>query len=365
MWWPDVVVRFQKSNGMIGASLLKQIAMSGAIRKDESIHDSYWRYKAEVSFDMRPWRANEHPPVPFLSSSEEVLRDPLRRHSWNPFPLGAGIIGRVRRPDVVIVKDESNRWPGRGTTDQDGTAQTPNLLRLVEVKFPGDGWGKGQENDYVAIAGDNSHMTVLKVSGGEERAKELVEAAIAAGFLGKIAGKLLLRARIRSKTPIPQPAWFEPWSALEGAAESAANGVAALWDTAAQGARELSDATQAWLHESAQWLFHKGRWVADGAGREWHYVDAESRTVWRYTMAQLKTGWQQISQQTDLTVAQLVQIDWGQVCITAAKGVVVVALVIAGVTVAIVLAQVLVGVLAALVAIASTVGGAAMLAELA
>lgn len=180
-----------------------------------------------------------------------------------------------------------------------------------------------------------------------------------------IAGKLLLRARIRSKTPMPQPVWFEPWSALEGAADSAANGVAALWDTAAHGARELSDETQAWLHESGQWLFQQGRWVADAAGREWHYVDAESRTVWRYTTAQLKAGWQQIRQQADLTVAQLGQIDWGQVCITAAKGAAVVALVIAGVVVAVVLAQVLVGVLAALVAIAATVGGATLLAELA
>ncbi|MBN3851443.1 VRR-NUC domain-containing protein, partial [Paraburkholderia sp. Ac-20342] len=164
MWWPEVL-RVQRSDGLVGTSLLKQIAMSAAIRADERKHEFCWRYKAEVSFDMRPWITNEYPPIPFLSQTDGDI--PGRRHSQNPFPLSGSLAGEVRRPDVVIVENEGNRWPGRGAVDHDGMAQWPNLLRLVEVKFPGDTWGKGQEEDYVGIAGDNHHMTVLKVSGGE------------------------------------------------------------------------------------------------------------------------------------------------------------------------------------------------------
>ncbi|MBN3802093.1 VRR-NUC domain-containing protein [Paraburkholderia sp. Ac-20336] len=365
MWWPEVL-RVQRPDGLVGTSLLKQIAMSAAIRADERKHEFCWRYKAEVSFDMRPWITSRHAkaPIPFLSKTDGDT--PGRRHSQNPFPLPGSLAGEVRRPDVVIVENEGNRWPGRGAVDHDGMAQWPNLLRLVEVKFPGDTWGENQERDYLGIAGDNRHMTVLKVSGGEERAKAMVEAAIAAGFLGKVAGRLLLRARLRSKIPVPQAAWFEPWSALEGAADSAASGVAALWDTAAQGARELSDDTQAWLRQEAQWLFEQGRWIteAHAAGHEWHYLDDANRAVSRYTAAELKAAWQQIRQQTDLTVQQLRQIDWGQVCITMSGGMAVVVLVIDGVLVPVVLTQALVGALAALVAITATAGDAALMAAL-
>ncbi|MBN3804444.1 VRR-NUC domain-containing protein [Paraburkholderia sp. Ac-20336] len=365
MWWPEVL-RVQRSDGLVGTSLLKQIAMSAAIRADERKHEFCWRYKAEVSFDMRPWQTSRRAkaPIPFLNKTDGDT--PGRRHSQNPFPLPGSLAGEVRRPDVVIVENEGNRWPGRGAVDHDGMAQWPNLLRLVEVKFPGDTWGKGQEEDYVGIAGDNHHMTVLKVSGGEEHAKELVEAAIAAGFLGKVAGRLLLRARLRSKIPVPQAAWFEPWSALEGAAGSTANGVAALWDTAAQGACELSDETQAWLRQSAQWLFEQGRWIteANATGHEWHYLDDANHAVQRYTAAELKAAWQQIRQQTDLTVQQLRQIDWGQVCITMSGGMAVVVLIIDGVLVPVVLTQALVGALAALVVITATAGDAALMAAL-
>lgn len=363
LWWPDIGLRMQKSDGLVGVSLLKQIAMSAEVRWDEAERDYYFRYKAEVSFDMRPLTFAKEPPMPFLSASDGT-DDAGRRHTINPFPLRGAVKGDVRRPDVIIVKDQGNRWPGRGNVDHDDRTQTPNLLRLVEVKFPGDDWGENQERDYLSIAGDNSHMTVLNVDGGDQRSKEL-EAAIEAAFLGWLAGKTRLRARIRSGKPVPQPAWFEAWSALEAAADSAENKVAALWDTTKQGVRQLSDETQAWLHASAGWLFEKGRWVADMTGREWQYVDAESRTLWRYTAAELVKGWQQIRRQTDLTAAQLKQIDWGHVLITAVEGVATVVLLVAGVAVVVVLAEVLVGVLAALAAIAVTAGGAALIAELA
>ncbi|MEA3088058.1 MAG: hypothetical protein QOC89_5755 [Paraburkholderia sp.] len=364
LWRPDISLRVQKSDGLVGVSLLKQLAMSAEIRWDEEDKDYYFRYKAEVSFDMRPFSAQEEPPIPFLSTSDGT-DDAGRRHTFNPFPLRGAVKGDMRRPDIIIVDNAANRWPGRGTIDQDGRTQTPNLLRLVEVKFPGDDWGKGQEEDYLAIAGHIKHMTVLNVEGGNQRSKELAESAVEAAFLGWLAGKRRLRARIRARKPIPQPAWFEAWSALETAADSSENRVAALWDTTRQGVRQLSDETQTWLYESAGWLFEKGRWVADMSGQTWRYVDEKSHALWRYTTAELLKGWQQIRRQTDLVAAQLKQIDWGHVLITAVGGVATVVLLVAGVAVVVVLAEVLVGMLAALVAIAATAGGAVLLAELA
>jgi hypothetical protein len=38
-----------------------------------------------------------------------------------------------------------DRWPGRGVIDREGGPHVDNLLRLVEIKFPGDDWGPGAE----------------------------------------------------------------------------------------------------------------------------------------------------------------------------------------------------------------------------
>ncbi|WP_241744813.1 VRR-NUC domain-containing protein [Morganella morganii] len=43
----------------------------------------------------------------------------------------------MRRPDIILVRDQSNRWPGRNE-GWDGKRVTDNLLRLIEVKFSGD-----------------------------------------------------------------------------------------------------------------------------------------------------------------------------------------------------------------------------------
>ncbi|WP_233866530.1 VRR-NUC domain-containing protein [Paraburkholderia adhaesiva] len=373
MWWPNTIFTVPKGDGLVGVSLLKQVAMSGAIRKDETDRQFHFPYKAEVSFDMRPYITSLgiNAPRPFLSTTTDT-GNPGRRHSQNPFPVlrlaGAvvrAVRGDVRRPDVIIVTNPDNRWPGRGDVDEDGKDQDPNLKRLVEVKFPGDTWGWNQEDDYVAIAGDPGHMTLLKVEGGDQRSKEVVEAAVLSAFLVLLAGKTRIRGRLRAPKPVPKPAFFEAWSALEAAADSAEGKVAALWDTTRQGVRQLSDETQAWLRKGAGWLFDEGRWAADFTGKEWQYVSSQGRILWRYTTEELIAGWRQIRRQTDLAAEQLRQINWGQVLITAVEGIATVALVVAGVVVVVVLAEALVCILAALVAIVVTVGGSVLIAELA
>ena len=49
--------------------------------------------------------------------------------------------GYRRRPDLIIVKDESRRWPGGEIGIEDSIYETEyddNLKRLVEMKFPKD-----------------------------------------------------------------------------------------------------------------------------------------------------------------------------------------------------------------------------------
>ncbi|MGJ3449058.1 VRR-NUC domain-containing protein, partial [Enterobacter sp. PTB] len=122
MRFPDVSAEILR-NGKNFRMNLRQIMMSGLIRVDEIAARFRWWYKAEVSFDMRT-----SPPRPFLSSS---LRHEGagRRHTTSPFPVpGKGI---YRRPDIIIVKDKDNRWPGLAGADTEGQRHGDNLERLV------------------------------------------------------------------------------------------------------------------------------------------------------------------------------------------------------------------------------------------
>lgn len=272
------------------------------------------------------------------------------------------VAGFTRRPDVVIVKNPFDRWPGRGIQDQQGAAHVDNLLRLVEVKYPGDSWGQNQARDYLDIAGGVDRLSALDVSdcnGDLERAVARARAAAPAPADDK--EKERLRAPIRTVESIPQPAWYENWIS------NTSMEIAAMWDSARHGASRLSEQTQAWLRAHASWMFATGRWVADAAGSTWHYVDENGTTAFLYSAAELKSAWQALQDQSDLTWEQLKQIDWGHVAITALKGLATIVIVIAGVTLIVALAEAIATVVAALIAIviAAVEAGAAVLAVVA
>ncbi|RQS76263.1 VRR-NUC domain-containing protein [Burkholderia sp. Bp8963] len=109
-------------------------------------------YLPEVSYDLR-----QEPPAPIMSDD-----DPLEPHDslldWirDKWPGRIGGYRRdkaaggpgVRRPDVVIVNDPS---------------QPPvqsNIKKVVEMKFD-DGFGKGQRDSYIRIAGSRSKYAAL------------------------------------------------------------------------------------------------------------------------------------------------------------------------------------------------------------
>lgn len=73
-------------------------------------------------------------------------------------------MSRYRRPDIIIVKDKQDRWPGLAGPDTEGNMYGDNLARLVEVKFPEDSFKGGQYGDYMRIVGRNrSKMTILEI----------------------------------------------------------------------------------------------------------------------------------------------------------------------------------------------------------
>lgn len=109
-------------------------------------------YLPEVSYDMR-----QDPPAPIMSDDEPLqAHDSLLDWIANKWPGRMGGYRRdkraggpgVRRPDVVIVNDPS---------------QPPvqsNIKKVVEMKFD-DGFGRGQRDAYIRIAGSRSKYAPL------------------------------------------------------------------------------------------------------------------------------------------------------------------------------------------------------------
>lgn len=365
---PDIV-NLRLPDGSNTISMLKQIVMSEAIRIDEALADFRWQYKAEVSFDMWPEFASngENAPIPFLSAS--VDKGPGRRHSTSPFPKGL-VPGYLRRPDAIIVRTAPDRWPGRSPIDHQGNSHVDNSLRLVEVKFPGDTWGTGQEDAYRKIAGARGEytrrMTVIDVSdchGDLEKARQRALAMSPEqreAELRKKRRERQLRAPIRSNEPIPEPAWYEAW--IRRADEAVEVTVAAVWDAANAGADYLSVEMHAWLQQHAPWALTAGQWVVDTSSATWRWVDETGHEIYRYTTPQLKAGWEAIARTTDMTWDLLKQINWTQIGTSIIKGRVAVVAIVAGVVVISVVAEILLAILLALAAMVATASGAVVAA---
>lgn len=357
---PDIV-NIKLPDGSHTISMLKQIVMTAAIRIDETLHDFRWQYKSEVSFDMWPdfTSRGTEAPIPFLSTATEDGSG--RRHSLNPFPKGFRP-GLLRRPDVIVVRNSADRWSGRSRIDHYGNAHVDNSLRLVEVKFPGDAWGSGQERAYQKISGAPGEykyrMTVIDVSdcnGDLEKARQQTLAISPDERQAELRYKRRerqLRAPIRTIEPIPEPAWYEAW--IRTAEEAGEATVAAVWDAVNTGAHYLSTEMEAWLQQHASWALTTGKWVADKATATWQWVDESGREIFRYTTAQLKAGWDAIVRTTDMIWELMKQINWSQIGTSIIKGLVFVAAVVAGTVIVIVLAETLIAVLLAIAAIVAT-----------
>lgn len=167
------------------------------------------RYKAEVSYNMRA-----KPPEPLM---DKLLGNLTTRPLQFPREYGR-MIGRInrdypgrrpvlgrdtRRPDVVIVRDPS-RPPTRD-----------NIARVVEMKFPGDGYNQGQYAAYQAIdpkravmeldvdvcgCSDDrrtqSQVEMVKVAEAAQEAQRSRVARVAYGTLAVLAGAAAVAALV-------------------------------------------------------------------------------------------------------------------------------------------------------------------------
>lgn len=357
------VIPVKLRDGSVIYRMLMQVAMSGPMIVDEIAAKYLFQYKAEVSFDMSPALATGGlaAPIPFLSDDKPNGSE--RRRTLNPFPPGAKP-GLLRRPDVIIVKSPTILWPGRGSIDREGGSHVDNMLRLVEVKFPGDEWGAGQERAYQIIAGEyKTRMTVIDVSDcNGDLQKVPVPAPIPAPKT--VDEKQRQRVPIRTVTPIPQPVWYEDWwSKAQQYEEEAERAVAPIWDAVQRGYSYVSAETSAYLHQHAAWMFTAGQWVSDKAHGAWVWVDKTGHEIARYTAVQLKAGWDAIVRMTDLTWEVLKHIDWAQVGATLLKWAAIAVVVVVGVAIVIVLAPELLAILATLCGIVAA--GAEAIAALA
>jgi hypothetical protein len=379
--FPRLTIKKAKDGDFTGMEL-KQLVMSGLIRADEYRWEFKWDYKAEVCFDM-----SSLPPKPFLSSSwlgDDVKPDPTRRHSLFPFPKGS-VKGLLRRPDVIIVKTRSLRWPGQAGTDHQGVAHPDNLERLVEVKFPGDVLGMAQREAYLDIAGGPNRFSVLEINdcrddGERERDREYNRQHKPTGEFNPQQWPVLLpptggpgQAPRPAPVPVPaygptatpRPARVESWTQLQEAVEG-------LLEQGAQGIRRLSQEMQQHLEDAATWLGIKGQWIRRESQKAWEWVSETGAKIVRWTDEQLRAAWKEIQNFTDLTLEKLKEIDWMQVLIdvgTVVATVVVAfaigaALVAAGVPAAIVAAILVIVRLAQLswAVLATILGGAAITA---
>ncbi|EIG47521.1 VRR-NUC domain-containing protein [Escherichia coli] len=336
---------------------LKQTIMSGLIRVDEIARNYCWYYKAEVAFDMRTT-----PPRPFLSSTLLEKDGAGRRHTTNPFPVpGRGI---YRRPDVIIVKNKEDRWPGLAGPDTEGNMHSDNLARLVEVKFPGDVLSREQYNEYMQIVGRNrTRMTILEIHDCRPEEHQWVDQVVNVTMKAwQTSGAKYWPLALYPPVFMPRPpstpvaARIEPWTyagkVVSDLSEGAVRGVAEGWNA-------LSKETQLVLNSAASWLNDSGEWVYRQGSEVWVWASQTGKSVKSWTNTQIKAAWTEIQHATDMTLDMLKQVDWIQVLTNVAKtvGVILVAVGVGGLVVTLGIPEAIIGAFLLIVRLAISAWG--------
>ncbi|KDT12624.1 VRR-NUC domain protein [Escherichia coli 2-052-05_S3_C1] len=336
---------------------LKQTVMSGLIRVDEIARNYCWYYKAEVAFDMRTT-----PPRPFLSSTLLEKDGAGRRHTTNPFPVpGRGI---YRRPDVIIVKNKEDRWPGLAGPDTEGNMHSDNLARLVEVKFPGDRLYEDQYEEYMQIVGRNrTRMTILEIHDCRPEEHQWVDQVVNVTMKAwQISGAKFWPLALSPPVFMPRPpstpvaARIEPWTyagkVVSDLSEGAVRGVAEGWNA-------LSKETQLVLNSAASWLNDSGEWVYRQGSEVWVWASQTGKSVKSWTNTQIKAAWTEIQHATDMTLDMLKQVDWVQVLTNVAKtvGVILVAVGVGGLVVTLGIPEAIIGAFLLIVRLAISAWG--------
>uniref|UniRef100_UPI0036DD13F5 VRR-NUC domain-containing protein n=1 Tax=Photorhabdus sp. RM322S TaxID=3342825 RepID=UPI0036DD13F5 len=329
---------------------LNQIIMSGLIKVEELKHDFLWPYKAEVVFAIR---GKKDVPLPMLATSQvskQRYGDNLPQSS-NPFARPSaddmekfGVVG-IRRPDIILVKEEALRWPGRNATYFDGSVHPDNLKMLIEVKFPGDKLAEDQEIDYIQIATEDC-FGVMRVSDNRtEEQKQYDEAwrkhyqpdsqhyknpiPLAPLPPGSPPDDDALPVPPEEGVPgtIPQPLTknpplvsTSPWSFLPSYEDWVILGqeVAGLTE---QGLDYIRDSTRELLAQFGVWFSETGKWVCKEiidpithqASYAFSWVSEQTGKIVTWTESEIKARWQTVQQGSDITLEELKNMSWLQI----------------------------------------------------
>ncbi|OCA54944.1 VRR-NUC domain-containing protein [Photorhabdus namnaonensis] len=384
---------------------LKQIVMSGLIKVEEYKHDFLWPYKAEVVFAIR---AAKDVPLPMLATSQiskQRYGDNLPQSS-NPFAQSSaddaekfGVVG-IRRPDIILVKEEALRWPGRNATYFDGSVHPDNLKMLIEVKFPGDELSRDQEKDYIQIA-TRDRFGVMRVSDsrteeqkqydeawrklyqpgsqhyknpiplaplppGSPPDEEALPAPPAEGVPGTIPQPLTKKLPLVSTSPWSFLASYEDWVIL-------GQEVAGLTE---QGLDYIRNSTRELLAQFGTWFNQAGKWVCEEiidpishqVSYAFSWVSEQTGKIVTWTESEIKARWQTVQQGSDITLEELKNISWMQILKKVGEEMLEVVVIIAEVAVVIFVTLAVAAALIALVEIlaaAAAVSTAALAAVLA
>ncbi|MBS9430985.1 VRR-NUC domain-containing protein, partial [Photorhabdus akhurstii] len=372
---------------------LNQVIMSGLIKVEELKHDFLWPYKAEVVFAIR---AAKDVPLPMLATSQ-VSKQRYGNNlpqSSNPFarPSADDVekfgVKRIRHPDIILVKEEALRWPGRNATYFDGSVHPDNLKMLIEVKFPGDSLSKGQEKDYIRIA-TRDRFGVMRVDDNRtEEQKQYDEAwrklyqpdsqhyknpiPLAPLPPGSPPDGEALPTPPAEGVPgtIPQPLTKNPpllstsrWSFLPSYEDWVVLGqeVAGL---AENGLNYIRDSTRELLAQFGTWLNQTGKWVCEEiidpishqASYAFSWVNEQTGKIMTWTESEIKARWQIVQEGSDITLEELKNISWMQILKEVGEGMLEMVVIIAGVAVVIL---VTLAVAAALIALVEILAAAA------
>ncbi|RAW94600.1 MULTISPECIES: VRR-NUC domain-containing protein [unclassified Photorhabdus] len=383
---------------------LNQVIMSGLIKVEELKHDFLWPYKAEVVFAIR----EEAVPLPMLATSQiskQRYGDNLPQSS-NPFARPSaddtekfGVVG-IRRPDIILVKDETLRWPGRNATYFDGSVHPDNLKMLIEVKFPGDDLTQGQQTDYIQIATEDRFGVMRVDDNRSEEQKQYDEAwrkhyqpgsqhyknpiPLAPLPPGSPPDDKALPAPPAEGVPgtIPQPLTENPpllstsrWSFLPSYEDWVVLGqeVAGLTEN---GLNYVRDSTRELLAQFGAWFNQAGKWVCEEiidpvthqVSYAFSWVNEQTGKIVTWTENEIKARWQTVQQGSDITLEELKNISWMQILKEVGEGMLEVVVIIAEVAVVVLVTVAVAAALIALVeilAVAAAASAAALAAVLA
>ncbi|NHB90428.1 VRR-NUC domain-containing protein, partial [Photorhabdus tasmaniensis] len=345
-------------------------------------------------------------PLPMLATSQiskQRYGDNLPQSS-NPFARPSAVdaekfgVKRIRRPDIILVKDEALRWPGRNASYFDGSVHPDNLKMLIEVKFPGDKLSEDQEKDYIQIA-TRSRFGVMRVSDNRTEQQKLYDEAwqklyqpgsqhyknpIPLAPLPPDDNALPFPTPPEEGVPgtIPQPLTknpplvsTSPWSLSLGYEDWVVLGqeVAGL---AENGLNYVRDSTRERLAQFGIWFNQAGKWVCEEiidpishqASYAFSWVNEQTGKIVTWTESEIKAQWQTVQQGSDITLEELKSISWMQIFKAVGEGMLEVVVIIAGVAVVILVTLAVAAALIALVEIlaaAAAVSAAALATVLA